>query len=295
MDSTFELPDGRRLGWTEQGDPAGHPVLLCHGLPGSRLTRHPDGAIAERLGVRVVSFDRPGIGLSTPQPGRRMLDWPRDVEAFADAYGLERFSVLGWSGGGPYALAVAHELPERVESVCLVSSVTPLAGTPLARHLSPGLRRRARVARVLPWLVAATVAREARALERDPERTLRRLFAGSPACDRAVLDDPALLRTLVESRREAYRQGTRGVLADAYLYLRPWGFDPAAVSAPVGLWHGELDETLRPELGRRLADALPAARTTFVEDTGHMLCLTHWEQILTAVAAVVPTFPRSGY
>jgi pimeloyl-ACP methyl ester carboxylesterase len=293
MGDTFELADGRTLGWTEQGDPDGQPVLLFHGLPGSRLTRHPDGSIAQRLGLRVLSFDRPGIGLSTPQRRRRMLDWPHDMAEFADAQGIEQFAVLGWSGGGPYALAVAHELAERVTQVCLVASVTPLAGTALARHLSPNLRRRARLGRILPLLVQATVAWEARALARDPEGALRRAFARGPECDRAVLDDPELLRTLIESRQEAYRQGTRGVLADALLYLRPWGFDPADVRAPVTLWHGELDGTLAPELGRRLAATFPEADARFVPDAGHMLCLTNWQEILSQL--VVPTFPRTSY
>src|SRR5919202_4018235 len=148
--STIRLRDGRMLGYAEQGDPDGAPVLVFHGLPGSRFSRHPDGRIAERLRVRLFTFDRPGIGLSSPQPRRRILDWPRDVAEFADARGLDRFAVVGWSGGAPYALATAHELPERVTRVGLVAPVVPLTGPAVARGLSRDLRRSALVGRLAP-------------------------------------------------------------------------------------------------------------------------------------------------
>jgi pimeloyl-ACP methyl ester carboxylesterase len=279
----LRLRDGRDLGWAEQGDPDGTPVLLFHGLPGSRLIRHPDGSIATRLGIRLITFDRPGIGLSTPQPKRRILDWPRDVAEFADAQGLERFAVLGWSGGGPYALATAHELPDRVTHLGLVASVTPLAGTTFTRHLSPDLRRNARIGRLVPWLVHQAVQREARTFARDPEAALREAFAKGPACDSATLDDPALLRMQIDSRREAYRKGTSGVYREALLYMRPWGFDPADVRVPVQLWHGDEDETLAPPMGRHLAETL-GCDATFFPGEGHMVCLTRWEEILGAFA-----------
>jgi pimeloyl-ACP methyl ester carboxylesterase len=284
MDGTFHLADGRTLGYAEQGDPEGRPVLMFHGLPGSRLTRHPDGRIAERLGLRVITFDRPGIGLSTPKPGRGFLDWAGDVAEFADAHELDRFGVIGWSGGTPYALATGHVLPERVEQVVLVAPVVPLFGTRFRHSLSPALRRRARVGRALPWLVWVTIVVEARMFRRDPERALERAFAKAPASDRRVLEEPALRESLIASRREAYRQGPTRVLEDALLYLRPWDFDPAAVRTPVRLWHGEDDATLAPAMGRYLAEVLADCEATFVAGEGHMICITRWEEILQDLA-----------
>ena len=283
--TTFSLSDGRVLGFAEQGDPAGRPLLMFHGLPGSRLTRHPDARIAERRGVRVFTLDRPGIGLSTPKPRRRFLDWPRDVAEFADALGLDRFSVLGWSAGTPYALATAHELGERVDCVVLVAPLVPLFGTRFGQSLSPALRRRARVGRAVPWLVWLTIFVEERTFRRDPERALERAFAKGPAADRRVLDDPALREMLIASRREAYRQGPTRVLEDALLYLRPWAFDPAEVRAPVRLWHGEDDATLAPAMGRYLAEMLQDCEATFVAGEGHMICVTRWAEILEDVVA----------
>lgn len=280
----LRLRDGRALGYAEQGDPAGRPVLFFHGLAGSRLSRHPDGSIAAGLGIWLISFDRPGIGFSTPQPKRRIVDWPRDVEEFVDARGIDQFAAIGWSGGGPYALATAHALPDRVTGLGLVASMTPLAGTSFVRHLAPDLRRQARIGRALPWLVYLRVSGDARAFARDPEAFIAADFAKASASDRAVLDDPVLRGMLIESQQEAYRQGASGVFREALLYLSPWGFEPNDVRTPVRLWHGDEDKTLAISMGRLLAGTLPDCEATFVPNEGHMLCLTRWQHILAPFA-----------
>jgi pimeloyl-ACP methyl ester carboxylesterase len=285
-ESSLRLADGRTLSYAEHGDPRGAAVLFFHGLPGSRLTRHPDESIAERLGVRLFTFDRPGYGRSTPQPRRRFLDWAEDMRQFADASGLERLALVGWSGGAPYALAVASVLEQRVERVVLVSPVALLADTDSVQHLSPRLRRNVRVARIAPWLVGLSVGRELRAFARDPEGAVDRAFVGAPPCDRVVLAEGPLRRMYVASRAEAYRQGPRPILQDALLYLRPWGFEPSAVRAPVRILHGQLDETIAPAHGRELAAMLDSCEVSFVAGEGHMLCLTRWEEILIAATGL---------
>ncbi len=110
----LQLRDGRRLGYVDYGDPAGRPVLLFPGVPGSRLQGHPDRSIAGALGVRLIGVDRPGYGLSDDKRGRTLLDWPDDVVTLADHLGLERFALLSISGGGAYAAACAWKIPERL-------------------------------------------------------------------------------------------------------------------------------------------------------------------------------------
>ena len=281
-ESSLRLPDGRTLAYAEHGDAGGAPVLFFHGLPGSRLTRHPDESVAAAAGIRLFTFDRPGYGRSTAKPGRRIADWASDVEQFARETALERFAIVAWSGGAPYALAVARAMREQVERVVLVAPLAPLAGTSAAHDLSPALRRRVRVARRAPWLVGLSVSRDVRAFARDPQRALDRAFAGAPACDRDVLADDAIRGMYVESRTEAYRQGPRPLLQDALLYLRPWEFDVGDVGAPVRIFHGELDQTIAPAHSRQLAALLPKHESTFVAGEGHMLCLTRWEDVLRA-------------
>ena len=134
------LPDGRRLAYSETGAPDGSPVLYFHGHPGSRLdVAMFDRSILARSGLRMLSIDRPGIGQSDFQPGRAIRDWPADVRGFADALGIQRFAVLGVSGGGPFAAACAQALPERVTKALLVSSVGRFDLPGITKGMGPGL------------------------------------------------------------------------------------------------------------------------------------------------------------
>src|SRR3954462_13258439 len=123
--STIALPDGRTLAYGEWGDPQGRPVVTCHGTPGCRLNRHPNQDLVRSTGARVITFDRPGYGQSTRLPGRRVVDVVPDAAALADALGLDTFAVVGGSGGGPHALAIAASLPERVTRVACIVGVAP--------------------------------------------------------------------------------------------------------------------------------------------------------------------------
>src|SRR5690348_15425754 len=118
---SITLRDGRRLAYRESGDPSGRPVLFCHGWMASRLTGHPDDALTASLGVRLISADRPGIGASDPDPRASLLTVAGDLQALADALELDRLALAGHSGGGPYALALAHRLGERVSRVAIAA------------------------------------------------------------------------------------------------------------------------------------------------------------------------------
>jgi pimeloyl-ACP methyl ester carboxylesterase len=126
QDNVLRLKDGRMLGYAEYGDPSGTPVFAFHGFPGSRITFRIADDAARRRGVRIIAPDRPGMGLSTFQPGRNLLDWPQDVGELADALGIDRFAVAGVSGGGPYVAACAFALRARVTVAAIISGIGPL-------------------------------------------------------------------------------------------------------------------------------------------------------------------------
>ena len=157
--------------------PDGTPILFFHGFGSSRLIRHPDDALAEQAGVRLICIDRPGIGLSTARPGRRLLDWPVDVASLADELGLARFSIIGWSGGGPYALACAYAMPDRTTEVGLVSAPAPLAGVRKPDYLIPRHRAAARAAGTAPWIIRLAMWRWARPSDAIPSDTWTRRCA----------------------------------------------------------------------------------------------------------------------
>ena len=134
-EGNIRLLDGRRLAYAEYGDPQGKPVFFFHGTPGSRLFHHPDASVAASAGARIIAVDRPGFGRSDFKPGRTLLDWPNDVVQLADALDIQRFAVMGYSGGGPYAAVCASSIPERLTAAGLVSSIAPLDTPQITRGM----------------------------------------------------------------------------------------------------------------------------------------------------------------
>ena len=280
----IRLPDGRRLGYAQYGDPDGLPVFYFHGTPGSRLERPPDPAMKASSGMRLLVAERPGYGLSDFHPRRSLLDWPDDVTALAEALELERFAVLGVSGGGPHAAACAYRIPERLTGVALVSSLAPvrrpggMAGLPLVMRLA------FTVGRIVPGLLRPLIwcfshpGRNPRSFVRQGARRL------GPS-DRAVLARPEVESLLAQDFAEAARQGVRGYAQDVKLFSRPWGFPLEGIGVPVYLWHGGDDRLTPPHMGRYLAGTIPGAQATFLEGEGHFLVLDHLEEIASSLVA----------
>lgn len=269
-DRRVELGDGRWLAFAELGDPLGPPVMMFHGIPGSRLSFEGAGQpAADGRRLRAIAPDRPGIGRSDPRPRRTLLDWGADVAALADALGIDRFAVLGGSGGGVYALACARALPERVTRVAIVNTPAPMhwpgvwRGHPAASRLAwRGIGR----VPGLPRFVADAQCRTAR----HGHLLVRLLGQRMSPADRALLADRSVRDQLTAHVREAFRQGAAGVAQDLRLVASPWGFEPRDVAAPVWLWHGRADRTVPEAMGRALAAALPRCTARFVEGEGHL-------------------------
>jgi pimeloyl-ACP methyl ester carboxylesterase len=286
LDQSISLADGRTLGYAEYGSEEGPAVLFFHGVPGSRLDA-PELWPEEPDGVRVIAPDRPGFGLSNFRPGRRMTDWASDIAALADELGLERFRVVGFSGGGPYALAVAHDLPDRVLAAAVVSGGGPVEG----KHSLAGMNRVNRViftlARTAPAALRPLVALQARGMKRHPERIMdqaardRRL----PQADRDVFADPRIRALMLAAGPEAFRQGGRGVVQEASLIARPWGFDPGTIAPPVLIWHGDADTHVPVALARAVAARIPECRLEVYPGEGHFIVPRHWDEILAALLA----------
>jgi pimeloyl-ACP methyl ester carboxylesterase len=279
---TIVLADGRTLGFDDIGDPDAPAVLYHHGFGSSRMMRHPDDSIAESAGVRLIAVDRPGIGLSTGRPGRRLLDWPSDVEQLVDQLDIERFSVLGWSGGGPYSLACGWSLPDRVTRIGLVSAAAPLVRG--ADYLLRHHRVAYRAADAAPWMIRLAMWRWSRAQRADPEGHLDKAIEGMIEVDRLVLEDPHLRRVMIANADELYRQGGRGLYDEALIMARPWGFPIAGVQVPVRLWHGEADTSVPVGMGLYLARTLPRVDATFYPGEAHHLMYDRWAEILAAFA-----------
>jgi pimeloyl-ACP methyl ester carboxylesterase len=239
----------------EAGDPDGTPVVYLHGGGDSRLSRHPDDAIATSLGVRLLAVDRCG-------PARRFGSLRAWAESTAAALDLERFGVIGWSAGGPHALALAAVAPERVARVALVGSMPPID---LVAELQRDVRAAMRVARVSPRVAARGLERWGR--QPTPP-------TGDPACDEAY----------ARGRVESFRHGGLWLARELAYLGRPWGFDLADVRAPVTLWWGRDDHVCPPPIGEAFAERLPHADLRLV-DGNHQLLFSRWRDILASAAA----------
>lgn len=279
------LADGRRLGFAEYGDPGGQPVFHFHGSGGSRLDRPAREAVLWEAGIRFISVDRPGHGISDFQPRRRLADWPQDVCQLADSLGLAQFYVEGWSAGGPHALSCASQLPDRIQAVALIASAAPMnrpgafAGLPLPNWaLAAAARWAPPLAGLFRWLTR-------RMLLRDPELASRRLMASIPEADKAVLYEPENLAVFVQSLSEGFRPGWKGVTQDDVIVRRDWGFELGSIQVPIDIWHGENDVNVLPSDARYLGSVLPQARTCFLPGEGHFFVLKRWAEVLSTLVS----------
>lgn len=281
-DRSFRHPDGRQIAYAEWGDRAGAPVVYCHGFPGSRLEARLGDAAARSLGIRLIAPDRPGFGGSTPLPGRRLTDWPQDLEALADELGLASFRLIGVSGGGPYAIAGSLGLGARITGTAIVCGLGEFS----ARNPTDGMNAAA-AASIRLCLKTPTFARWAYLrvigpiLKRYPELAFRILLGSSTGADREVLADTYVRKTIVASFTEAFRNGAAGPTQELLLLTQPWDIDPRRVDIPVQLWHGEADRTVPVAMGRRHAALLPNVDAHFLPGEGHFsLIVRHMSRIL---------------
>lgn len=276
--ASVTLRDGRTLAYAEYGRRRGSPAFYFHGTPGGLLEgRHLDEA-ARLHNVRLIAVDRPGYGRSDFKKGRRLTDWPDDVADLAGALEIDRFGVVGLSGGGPHAQACAAAMPERVTTAAIVSG----AGSPEAALDGRGGVARFFIKLLLmmtpffAWMTAMWTAFWA-------PRTRQWMMPRS--IDRQVMKRRDVREAFAEEVREALRPGGKAMAQDLVLFSRPWGFSPKDVGVvPVRLWHGDKDKVVPVRIGRYFAREIPGCRATFVEGGGHMMIIDHAFEIMAAVA-----------
>lgn len=269
------LADGRVLACLALGDPHGAPVLYFHGYPGSRLEAGLAKATAKRLGLRLLALDRPGFGGSSFLPGRTLGSWATDVTELADRLALERFAVLGVSGGGPYALACGARVPARVSGAAVVGGLAPLVAKSISSNMVPFNRLFLGLAAHSGRSARAFVEVVARWIRRRPQSYIKWVASGVPAPDQAALADPAFRDLLVASAAEALGQGGRGAAWELTLIAQPWDFDLREVAVPVDIWQGLADRIVPPAMARYLAASLPYGKPHYLPGEGHFSVIAH--------------------
>jgi pimeloyl-ACP methyl ester carboxylesterase len=283
LNQIITLDDGRRLGFAQHGDPLGAPVFFFHGGAGSRL-EHPADVCA--LGARIICIDRPGHGLSDYQPNRNLLDWPDDVGQLADHLGIDKFYVLGWSAGGPHALACAYKLPSRVLAGSLAASPAPMnrpdwaTGQPLSNQPFILAVRR------FPGLIGLFRRMGRKMILGDEEKARQQLLSVLPEVDKAYMSSSGNLDMLYHDVREGYRTSWQGVARDDIIVLQDWGFDLTQIEVRIDIWQGDADGQVPFQAAEYLHENIPNSRATFLPEAGHMFLLSHWVEVVQALIAV---------
>jgi pimeloyl-ACP methyl ester carboxylesterase len=268
--ATLTLDDGRIFGFEQWGDPNGQPLFLLHGTPGCRFNRPHDPALLSSLGLAVITVDRPGYGLSTALPGRRVSHAARDVAAVADALGVERFMVAGGSGGGPHALACAAILKERVRACAAVACAAPVVKEELDGVI--GVNREAY--RILteegrPGIVSFLGQLRAQLLA-DPIQATRDNTADAAPEDIEWNAREDVQRVRLEAIVEALRPGVDGWADDAVsLFAEDWDVDLRAARCPVRFWHSADDRNGPLSAVQRVAERVPGASLRVWNTGGH--------------------------
>ena len=276
-DGELRLPDGRTLAWRWWGEPGWTPILRLQGTPGSRLYRHPNPAIQRELRVRYLMADRPGYGGSSRLPGRGVVGIGDDLAALLDHHKLDRVPVMGTSGGGPHALAVAARHPDRISAASVIVGASPLEPDEVSRLVGVNAAGFAAAERGWEDLHQLLVKVRERLLG---EEGMAGVLSDAPPEDRAIMQDPAWRRISRANTGEALRQGAEGWTDESMALHRGWDFDLETIRPAVTWWHGDNDMNAPLSAAQRAAARLREVDLRVWHNEGHFASLTHEAEIV---------------
>jgi pimeloyl-ACP methyl ester carboxylesterase len=288
LEGNIAVGEDRQIGFAEFGNPQGRAVFWLHGTPGARRQIPTEArSFAARKNIRLIGIDRPGIGSSTPHQYENVLGFTDDLRTIADTLGINRFAVIGLSGGGPYTLATAATMPDRVVMAAVLGGVAPLIGED---GISSGLMELAKVVRPILEVADTPIRWVAGSLIKligpfgSPALDLYARI--SPDGDRNLLSRPEFKAMFLDDLLNGSRKQLSAPLADVLLFARDWGFRVGDVTVPVRWWHGDADHIIPFAHGEHVVSLLPDAELHVLAGESHLGGLGAGEHILTTVVEV---------
>jgi pimeloyl-ACP methyl ester carboxylesterase len=285
LEGSIWLRQGRSIGFAEYGVPLGTPVLWFHGTPGGRHQIPPAVRIAAgQRGVRLIALERPGVGTSTRHVYSSVLGWADDVEEVTNHLGLPRFALIGLSGGGPYVLACAHRLRDRVVAGAVLGGVAPARGDDaipggmmaVAVALSPLLEAAREPLGHLMWRLFRTL----RPISSEAFDAFIRFM---PEGDQVVYRRPEMKSTFLDDLDRASRRQLHAPIYDILQFTRPWGFSLRDVRVPIRFWHGDADPIVPLVHAEHMAALVPDAALRVRAGEGHIGNLDAAHEVLDAI------------
>lgn len=279
---SFTLESGRILGFAEYGDPNGSPVVYHYGGGGSSLLGRRVDSLAIVSGVRLIVPDRPGMGNSEYVDDRKLTDWPADVAELMDHLGIDTFAVMSESAGTPYALVLAHAMPDRVSQAAVVAGVCPTDGDFDKKTLPGTLRMNLSLSKKAPlWFLRWNVKTTTKMVKNNPDKFMKIVSKNLSEPDQKLMMDLSEQEILLAGFVEGNRQGPAGPALEARLYSRPWGFDLSEIIVPVTIHHGLLDKSTPVIMAEHLNDLIPTATLKLYAGEGHATVMSyHGSKIL---------------
>ena len=288
LEGNIAVGDDRQIGFAEFGDPQGRAVFWLHGTPGARRQIPIEARVfAEQQGIRLIGVDRPGIGSSTPYQYDTVFAFAEDLRTIADTLGIDRFEVIGLSGGGPYTLACAAAMPDRVVAAGVLGGVAPTRGvdattggvTTLVMAAAPVIQ----VAGAPLRLAASGLIRLIRPVAEPALYAYARI---SPEADRRLLVRPEFKAMFLDDLLNGSRKQLAAPFADVVVFARDWGFQLEEVKVPVRWWHGDRDHIVPFEHGQHVVSRLPDAQLYHLPGESHLAGLGRAEEILGTMIEV---------
>ena len=278
------LSDGRSLSYCSFGDPAGVPLIALHGTPGSRLKFASADKAAHDLGLQLICPDRWGYAGSLAPNNISLSRYARDIRELTDRLKIRRFAVLGVSGGGPFAAAIAANLPDHVTRLGLFAPVGPVAGS--RSHPGPTIpsstfhRFCFRTLPKQPLVVRGIFEVYRAALSVAPNSAIKIAAARAPKADRNIIYNKDNRKTLTMAFRIGLANGARGPQIDMTMFGEPWDIKISDVKAPTRLWLGAKDRNIPQSAARALANQLPQCERIDIPNAGHFWILQNEKEVL---------------
>ena len=288
IEKTITLPDGRLLGYGIYGNPLGIPIIDFHGIPGSRREAELIASFIKRDDLCFIGFDRPGFGRSSPKRNYKIIDIPADVAILADHLNLNQFIALGYSGGGPFALACAAQIPERLAAIGIVSGVGPSEIGSEGMHESN--KKKFNLAQRMPLVSRFLLSAVFSKMRRHPENVgsdLEKVWLQMPDVDQKVIQDPIFSNGITEVSKDAIQRTVRGWVDEEILMTQPWQFNLTEIKARnLFLWHGELDRNVPISMAKAMAERISACKAKFFSAEGHLSVIyNHGSAIISELVA----------
>lgn len=279
---TIELADGRNLTYQEYGaTDSDHVVVHCHGVLGSRLELALDARqICEQKNIRLIVVDRPGYGLSDPDPVASFKKWPWDLQQLLDRLGVDQVYLTGYAMGGQYALACAHEIPERIKRIAIISAGMRAETKDDFEQMIPFYKMNTHLARHVPKVYKLLSGVLVKGMLSDLEGFFSQLAEKLDAADQEIMTRDDFKEEVFTSLQEAFKQGGKASSRDVIQYMHDWGFDLNNIKTPVDIWHGDCDHHVPVILAKKLDKELPNKNYFIQSGQGHYMFYAYWENVL---------------